>query len=612
MTAKMPERAKRPLIRTLRSASALVWSAAPRELALMTGTQIISAIGVMLQLLLARELLIDVTETEPGAIEFSDVLPVLIALGAVRIVVSLVAELRSEIRLVAYDRITAAAAADLYEVATSVELGSFDDADFHDRLQRAYRNVDRRIWSAVWSLVSLVSSVATLSVLVIVVITLAPLVLVFAVIAAAPLWWVRRKNNEASYAFAYEQTPEDRERNYIENILVSRDAAAEIRALELGPTLIERVKALYQRRIEKTQQLIKNRFPWSAGATVTSNLIAVGSIGLLVALIIDESVSVADGGVAILALQQAASRLTSMSEAIGSLSGAAMFLDDYETFIRGELEASDHDAAQSAATAPSPSSEMSLESVEMRNVTFTYPGMPAPVLKDVSLSVGKGELVALVGVNGSGKTTISKLLGGLYPADDGTITWTTSDGAVRDREAIRPLVGNVFQHFLRLDMSAGENVTFGDVRREWAAPSVWEALDSAGLDDVIRAHPAQLDGRLGRSFQDGQDLSAGQWQRMSIARAFYRDAPLLILDEPTAAVDAEAEADVFEVIRQLQRDRAVLLITHRMATVKEADRIYVMEHGRVIEQGRHDDLLDLGGVYAHLYKIQASSYVDPT
>lgn len=608
MNANAPERAPRPLLRTLRSASRLVWSAAPKELAVMTGTQLLSAVGVMLQLILARELLIDVTETEPGAIEFSDVLPVLIGLAAVRIVVSLLAELRSEIRLVAYDRITATAAADLYHVATSVELGAFDDADFHDRVRRAYRNVDRRIWSAVWSLVSLASSVATLVALVAVVITVAPLVLVFAVVAAAPLWWVRRKNNEASYAFAYEQTPEDRERNYIEAILISRDAAAELRALQLGSTLIDRVNALYQRRVEKTQQLIKSRFPWSAGATITSNLIAVGSIGLLVALIIDESVSVADGGVAILALQQAASRLTSMSEAIGSLSGAAMFLDDYETFIRGELASDETDTADAAA---GPSSDMSLDSVEMRNVTFTYPGMPSPVLNDVSLSVGKGELVALVGVNGSGKSTISKLLGGLYPAQEGTVTWHTSEGAMTDREAIRPLIGNVFQHFLRLDMSAEDNVTFGDVRRERNASSVWDALASAGLDDVIRNQPDQLDGRLGRSFQDGQDLSAGQWQRMSIARAFYRNAPLLILDEPTAAVDAEAEADVFEVIRQLQRDRAVLLITHRMATVKEADRIYVMEDGRVIEQGRHDELVAQAGVYADLYQLQASSYVDP-
>ena len=588
-----------PLWSVLRSAIALVWSAARREILLMLATQLVSAGAVVLQLLLAKLVLEELTTSE--AIESFDTLgPVLLALLAVRVVASVSSIVRSETRLVVHERVSRHASLELYSVATAVDLGRYDDADFHDRLRRAQRNVDRRIWSTVWSLVALTTASLTLVALGAVMITTAPLVLAVAVVGALPLWWARRRNNAAMYRLSYEYTPDDRERSYLEQLLVRREPAAEIRAYDLGPTLVERIDLLFQDRVERMRDLVKRRSAWSASAAVVSNVLAIGSIAVLVQLIINGTISVADGGVALLALQQASSRLDSVSSSVGSLSGAAMFLEDYSQFVRQAVPPPELEALDGPE----------LTEVRLEGVTFSYPGQSEPVLHDVDLAVKRGELVALVGENGSGKSTIAKLIAGLYPVDKGTIVWDTPDGPITDRWRIRRTLGLVFQHFLRFELSAADNVEFGDVRALGQRDRSWAALDAAGMASVIGAIPGGLEARLGRSFAEGAELSAGQWQRIGIARAFFRDAPLLLLDEPTASVDAKAEQELFDVVRSLQQGRGVVLITHRMATVREADRIYVLADGCVVEVGTHDELMAAGGHYAELYDIQARGYRD--
>ncbi|MEZ5165233.1 MAG: ABC transporter ATP-binding protein [Acidimicrobiales bacterium] len=381
--------------------------------------------------------------------------------------------------------------------------------------------------------------------------------------------------------------------------MVERASAAEVRAYGLGPTLLGRVDGLYSRRVDRMRELVRKRAVWSAGASLVSNLVAVGSVALLVKLIIDGRLDVADGGVAILALQQAADRLSSVSESVGSLGGAARFLQDYEDFVRQPV--------------PEPVPEVvapeRLVDVRLEQVTFTYPGQAAPVLHEVDLRVAPGELVALVGVNGSGKSTIAKLMAGLYDPDAGRVVWETTAGTVTDRRRIGRLVGLVFQDFLRFELSVRDNVAFGRPWTEAHDDEVWRGLEAAGLDGVVKAHPDGVAGRLGRRFGQGIDLSAGQWQRLGIARAFFRDAPLLVLDEPTAAVDARAEQELFDVVRSLQAGRAVVLITHRMATVREADRIYVLQEAGSW-RSTHAELPGCRWSYAELYGSQARSFVE--
>jgi ATP-binding cassette subfamily B protein/ATP-binding cassette subfamily C protein len=238
-------------------------------------------------------------------------------------------------------------------------------------------------------------------------------------------------------------------------------------------------------------------------------------------------------------------------------------------------------------------------------VTFTYPGAGAPALREVSVEIRRGEVVALVGENGSGKTTLAKILAGLYRPDSGTVFWDETAIGDVDPEPLRERIAVIAQDHANWPLTVRHNITMG---RAEDPDRLAEAAAASGADTVIRTLSRGYDTLLARQFKDGAELSGGQWQRIAAARGFYRSAPLLIMDEPTAALDARAEYALFSSIRKHAADRSVLLITHRLASVRHADRIYVLEDGRVTERGAHADLLALGGQYAELFTLQASQY----
>jgi len=227
----------------------------------------------------------------------------------------------------------------------------------------------------------------------------------------------------------------------------------------------------------------------------------------------------------------------------------------------------------------------------------------------VSLEIRLGETVAVVGENGAGKTTLAKLLCRLYDPDGGTISWDDRDIATCDPDELRSRIAVIFQDFVRYELSARENVGFGDLAALDDVEAVVEAARRAGADEFVADLPEGYETRLGRRFHKGHDLSIGQWQRLALARAFFRDAPLVIMDEPTASLDARAESELFATMDRLFHDRAVLLISHRFSSVRMADRIYVLDDGRIAECGTHDELMASGGLYCELFSLQASAYL---
>jgi len=231
-------------------------------------------------------------------------------------------------------------------------------------------------------------------------------------------------------------------------------------------------------------------------------------------------------------------------------------------------------------------------------------------LKGVSMELNQGEVVALVGENGSGKTTLAKLICGLYSPDTGSVSWDGSDVSGVDQDQLREQVTVIFQDFVRYWLTARENIGIGRVARMHDEAAIKTAAAHAGADKFIDAWPEGYDALMGPIFEGGKDLSVGQWQRMALARAFFRDAPLIILDEPTASLDARAEAELFERIRTLFKGRSVLLISHRFSSVRSADRVYVMNEGEIIESGSHEELMKAGGLYAELFNLQAAAYLD--
>lgn len=244
------------------------------------------------------------------------------------------------------------------------------------------------------------------------------------------------------------------------------------------------------------------------------------------------------------------------------------------------------------------------------DVTFSYPSSDEPVLQGVSLRIEPGEVVALVGENGSGKTTLAKLLSGLYSPDRGRVVWGDRPIDEKTRPSLRASVAIIFQDFLRYGLSARDNVALGRDERYDDTPAVVEAAERAGAHEIIEGLPSGYETQLGPQFWGGTELSVGQWQRIALARAFFRDAPILILDEPTASLDARAEHELFESLRELLEGRSALLISHRFSSVRTADRIYVMEHARISEHGSHDELMARRGTYAQLFNLQAAAYTD--
>jgi ATP-binding cassette subfamily B protein len=278
-----------------------------------------------------------------------------------------------------------------------------------------------------------------------------------------------------------------------------------------------------------------------------------------------------------------------------------LFLDDFERFRR--LRPAEHQTSDAPTTAPVRGR------IVVDHVSFRYPGTDTLVLDDVSLELAPGEIVALVGLSGSGKTTLAHLVAGLYRPTKGRIFVGGVDTATIPRSEYWPAVAVVFQDFVRYQLTARENLAMSDRTRLDDLQAVIEAADRAGIERVLERLPAGYETMMSRSYEGGADLSIGEWQRVAVARAFFRDTPLLILDEPAAALDAVAEQRLYDRLEELCRDRSVLLISHRFSTVRMAHRICVLEGGRIVEQGSHAELMALGGQYAELFTLQAKGYL---
>jgi ATP-binding cassette, subfamily B, bacterial len=404
-----------------------------------------------------------------------------------------------------------------------------------------------------------------------------------------------------SYSLLYRWTPERRQLDYLRMLGASNASAKEVRIFGLGGFLIERARDLFDRFYGENRSLAIRR----AGTGTLLNLLPTAAYYSAYVYILSRTLSGAltVGDLTFLAGAFARSRtlMAGIFQRFSDVADQAQFLDDLFDFFRTE-------PAIKSPDNPLPAPRPIRDGFEFRNVSFAYPGSTKLVLDGVSFRLNAGERIALIGENGAGKTTITKLLSRLYDPVGGEIFLDGTDLREYDVNALRGEIGVIFQDYMRYDMAASDNIGLGRVEALASQERIADAAHKARADVVIDSLPEGYAQMLGRRFDGGVDLSAGQWQKIALARAYMRDAQVLVLDEPTASLDARAEYEVFQQFTALTRGRMAVLISHRFSTVRMADRILVLESGRILEQGTHEQLLARSGRYSELFELQAAGY----
>jgi ATP-binding cassette, subfamily B, bacterial len=498
------------------------------------------------------------------------------------------------------DEFTRAISLRIMEHATRLDLQSFEDPAFYDKLERARSQATDRT-AMLRSMGQFLQQVVTLCTLSAAVIAYSPLLLLILVFCAIPAFLGESHFAFLGYTLSHELTPAKREMDYLRLLGSSKEGAKEVKVFGLGYHLQQKFDQLNCTVIGKNKAMAQSRLKWCF------SLGMFGSIGyyLAYAYLVFRAMKgdMTVGTLTFLSgtLAGCNIQLQSVFSTFSSIADQTLFLSDLIDFLAVSPKIR---SKQHAFPAPRPIRD----GFEFRKVSFQYPGSSRLILNNLDLRIAAGERVALVGENGQGKTTFVKLLARLYDPTGGAIFLDGVDLRDYKVEDLRREVGVIFQDFMRYDMSARANIGVGRIEALDNDELLHSAARRSHAEEVLAKLPDDLDQMLGRRFEGGVDLSGGEWQKIAIARAYLRDAQLLILDEPTSALDAAAELDVFERFTELTKGRTVLLISHRFSTVRIADRIVVIEGGRVSEQGTHRQLLDHNGKYASLFEMQASTY----
>ncbi len=498
------------------------------------------------------------------------------------------------------DRFTNYISIRLMEHANSLDLVSFEDPAFYDKMERARRQTTARL-GMLAGLAGMAQQFLTLLSLLSAVIFFSPWLLILLVAATVPVFFGETRFAMLNYSMLYRYTPERRELDYLRYLGASNESAKEIKIFGLGKYLAERSKRLFERFYAENKHLAVKR----AVQGTLLNLVPTGAYYSAYAFILLRALAgaltVGDLTLMVGAFSRSRNIMESLVSSLVGISEQALFIKDlFDFFATNPTITSRPDAL--------PVPRPIRRGFEFLNVSFSYPGSERKVLDGVSFEFYPGEKIALVGENGAGKTTLVKLLARLYDPTEGRILLDGVDLRDYNVDDLRHEIGVIFQDYMRYDMLAAENIGFGRLDELQDEERITQSAEKSLAAAVVAKLPNTYRQMLGRRFEGGVDLSTGQWQKVALARAYMRDAQILILDEPTASLDARAEFEVYQRFVDLTAGKMAVLISHRFSTVRMADRILVLENGRIAEQGSHHDLVKLGGKYAELFELQAAGY----
>lgn len=488
----------------------------------------------------------------------------------------------------------------ILEKALTLELAHFEDAEYYDKLVRARREASSRPLSLVTKTFDLLRNVISLVAIGAFLFQFSPYAVLLLSIAGVPAFIAEAKFSGEAFRVNKRRSAERRMQIYLEMVLTREDGVKEVKLLQLGKLFLQRYIDIFLAIYKEDRSLVLRRGVWGYGLGIIASgafYFAYGWVGFAA---IAGAITIGQMTMYIAQFRLGQGAVTSSLTSVNGMYEDNLYLSNLTEYL-------DHEVPEQSGTMLA--GPMPEDGIRFENVSFFYPGSDVPALDNVSLHITPGESLAIVGENGSGKTTLIKLLTRLYTPTQGQILLEGLPLQDWDIDTLRRKIGVIFQDFARYQLIVGENIGIGDADNLDSEDEIEIAAKKGMADEFVRDLPSGYKTQLGTWFKDGKELSGGQWQKVALSRAFMRNkADILILDEPTAAIDAKAEADIFAHFAELTANRISIIISHRFSTVRRADHIIVLEKARIMEQGSHEALLELDGQYATLFRLQAEGY----
>ena len=579
----------------------LAWAASPKSLIKFSMLGMVNAAMTPIAVYLGAILVNRIADASSHKIPFADLLPIVVGLWIVATLQRTISAYMGYGRNLFVRRVELEAERRLLAKASKVDIGNFDNSNWHDRLARAKRDVSWRPGDLTWSVLGLSSNLVTIILMASLLASLHYVLVILAIAAAALSLALESRVTSKLYEFFYKETPEERERGYIGDLLAQPRTTKEIRAYVLADYLLGRHSNLSENLYRQRELMYRS----GTRVSILTGIVTGTTLALAYLFVsIKGAEGLIDPGGVVLVI----GAFTSVSSTLALISSTFVSVDQHTTFLDDYFSFLSIDELVKKAENPEPLPARFDKGIVFNNIRFKYPGSSEYAVENFNLTINNGELIALVGENGAGKSTIIRLLLRFYDVDEGSITIGGVDLRKTDPEELRNRVGVLFQDYANYELTVRENVTMGRPNAQVSDERVLKSLSDARSEWLVKKMSNGLDSKVGRLFEGGHDLSGGEWQRLALARIMYRDADIWVLDEPTSSLDPEAEAAIFAELKENLKGRIGIVISHRFSTVRIADRIAVIADGKVSEVGSHDELMKARGRYSELFELQAAGY----